>query len=168
LFSLFHLRFVAKNSGQDANFWTNMDSSAAKNSWSGYAFEQACLHHIKQIKSKLSILGVLSNTYSWFSKPFVDKDGSEWKGGQIDMLIDRKDGVINICEMKFVSSEFEITEKYEEHLRERAALFQKVTKTRKALHHTFITTYGVRKNKYSGIVQNEVLMDDLFRIEQDL
>ncbi len=168
LFSLFHLRFVAKNSGQDANFWTNMDSSAAKNSWSGYAFEQACLHHIKQIKSKLSILGVLSNTYSWFSKPFVDKDGTEWKGGQIDMLIDRKDGVINICEMKFVSSEFEITEKYEEHLRERAALFQKVTKTRKALHHTFITTYGVRKNKYSGIVQNEVLMDDLFRLEQDL
>lgn len=168
MFSLFHLRFVAKNSGQDANFWTNMDSSAAKNSWSGYAFEQACLHHIKQIKSKLSILGVLSNTYSWFSKPFVDKDGSEWKGGQIDMLIDRKDGVINICEMKFVSSEFEITEKYEEHLRERAALFQKVTKTRNALHHTFITTYGVRKNKYSGIVQNEVLMDDLFRLEQDL
>lgn len=81
------------------------------------------------------------------------------------MLIDRKDDVINICEMKFVSSEFEITEKYDEHLRERAALFQKVTKTRKVLHHTFITTYGVKKNKYSGIVQNEVVMDDLFRLE---
>ena len=162
LFSLFHLRFVAKNSGQDASFWSNMDSSPAKNTWSGYAFEQVCLHHIKQIKSKLSILGVLSNTYSWFSKPFVDKDGSEWNGGQIDMLIDRKDDVINICEMKFVSSEFEITEKYDEHLRERDALFKKVTKTRKALHHTFVTTYGVKKNKYSGIVQNEVTMDDLF------
>lgn len=165
LFSLFHLRFVEKDSSQDQNFWSNLSSTGTKNSWAGYAFEQVCLHHITQIKSKLSILGVLSNTYSWNCKPFTDKDGTAWKGGQIDMLIDRKDQVINICEMKYSVDEYTITEEYEKKLRQRASLFQHVTKTKKALQHTFVTTYGVKQNLYSGIVQNEVTMDDLFKLE---
>ena len=165
LFSLFHLRFVENDNSQDQNFWTNMSSTGAKNAWAGYAFEQVCLHHITQIKSKLSILGVLSSTYSWTCKPYTDKDGTEWKGGQIDMLIDRKDQVINICEMKYSVDEYTITEDYEKKLRQRASLFQHVTKTKKALQHTFITTYGVKQNLYSDIVQSEVTMEDLFRIE---
>lgn len=165
LFSLFHLRFVEKDSSQDQNFWSNLSSTGTKNSWAGYAFEQVCLHHITQIKSKLSILGVLSNTYSWNCKPFTDKDGTAWKGGQIDMLIDRKDQVINICEMKYSVDEYTITEEYEKKLRQRASLFQHVTKTKKALQHTFVTTYGVKQNLYSGIVQSEVTMDDLFKLE---
>ena len=165
LFSLFHLRFVENDNSQDQNFWTNMSSTGAKNAWAGYAFEQVCLHHITQIKSKLSILGVLSSTYSWQCKPYTDKDGTEWKGGQIDMLIDRKDQVINICEMKYSVDEYTITEDYEKKLRQRASLFQHVTKTKKALQHTFITTYGVKQNLYSDIVQSEVTMEDLFRIE---
>ena len=79
------------------------------------------------------------------------------------MLIDRKDQVINVCEMKYSIDEYVITEEYEKKLRERASLFQHVTKTRKALQHTFITTYGVKQNLYSGIVQSEVTMDDLFK-----
>lgn len=165
LFSLFHLRFVEKDSSQDQNFWSNLSSTGTKNSWAGYAFEQVCLHHITQIKSKLSILGVLSNTYSWNCKSFTDKDGTAWKGGQIDMLIDRKDQVINICEMKYSVDEYTITEEYEKKLRQRASLFQHVTKTKKALQHTFVTTYGVKQNLYSGIVQSEVTMDDLFKLE---
>lgn len=163
LFSLFHLKFVENDNSQDQNFWSNMTSSGAKNAWAGYAFEQVCLHHITQIKSKLSILGVLSSTYSWQCKPFTDSDGTQWKGGQIDMLIDRKDQVINICEMKYSVNEYVITEEYEKRLRDRQALFAKVTKTKKALQHTFITTYGIRQNLYSGIVQSEVTMDDLFK-----
>ena len=165
LFSLFHLRFVENDNSQDQNFWSNMASTGTKNAWAGYAFEQVCLHHITQIKSKLSILGVLSNTYSWQCKPYTDKDGTEWKGGQIDMLIDRKDQVINICEMKYSVDEYTITEDYEKKLRQRASLFQHVTGTKKALQHTFITTYGIKQNLYSDIVQSEVRMDDLFRIE---
>ena len=165
LFSLFYLRFVENDNSQDQNFWSNMSSSGSKNAWAGYAFEQVCLHHITQIKSKLSILGVLSSTYSWQCKPFTDKDGTEWKGGQIDMLIDRKDQAINICEMKYSADEYAITEEYEKKLRQRANLFRYVTKTKKALQHTFITTYGVRQNLYSGIVQSEVTMNDLFRLE---
>ena len=78
------------------------------------------------------------------------------------MLIDRRDQTINLCEMKFSQSEFEITRQYDEHLRERAENFRAETKTRKALHQTFVTTYGVKKNMYSGTVQSEVLLDDLF------
>lgn len=162
LFSLFFLNFVEKGNSQDENFWSNIAFSNDENSWAGYSFEQVCLHHIKQIKSKLSILGVLSNIYSWNCKPYIDDTGAKWKGGQIDLLIDRKDEIINICELKYASGRYEITASYEEHLRERACLFKNRTKTKKALQHTFITTYGVKQNKHSGIVQSEVTMDDLF------
>ena len=165
LFSLFYLRFVQKNSSQDENYWSNLQASGEKSSWSGYSFEQICLHHIWQIKYKLCINGVLSNIYSWSCKPFKDKNGSEWAGGQIDLLIDRKDDVINICEMKYVSDEYLITRSYEEKLRNRLSLFRHVTGTRKAVICTFVTTFGVKQNQYSEIVSNEIKLDDLFKLK---
>ena len=80
------------------------------------------------------------------------------------MLIDRNDEVINICEIKYSSDEYAITDAYEETLRKRASLFKKVTNTKKALQHPFITTYGLKQNKYSGMIQSEVTMDDLFQL----
>lgn len=162
-FSLFHLRFVANHSGQDEHFWSNIDSKGVKNAWSGYAFEILCLHHIRQIKETLGISGILCNAHTWACKPFTDADGRNWKGGQIDLLLDRSDNVINICEMKYASDAYAITASYEEQLRNRATLLQKQTNTRKALQHVFITTYGVAQNAYSHIVQNDVKLDDLFR-----
>ena len=82
-------------------------------------------------------------------------------GGQIDLLIDRADEVISICEIMYVSDKYVIDADYEKRLSSRATLFRQVTKTKKALHHAFITTYGVSKN--SGIVQSEVTMEDLFK-----
>lgn len=162
LFSLFHIKFVAHDSGQDSEYWSKITGKGKMTAWSGYAFEQVCLHHIDQIKQALSIGGVIGNICSWACKPFIDKNGTQWKGGQIDLLIDRADDVINICEIKHVSSKYVIDADYEQRLRERASLFRTVTKTKKALHHTFITTYGVAQNSHSGIVQSEVTMDDLF------
>ncbi|MDO4512107.1 MAG: ATP-binding protein [Bacteroidales bacterium] len=162
LFSLFYLRFVAIDNGIDEEYWSKISGKGKTHTWGGYAFEQVCLHHIAQIKKALSIGGVVGNICSWSCKPFVDKNGTSWKGGQVDLLIDRADDVINVCEIKHVASEYVIDANYEHHLRERAALFRTVTKTKKALHHTFITTYGVARNKHSGIVQSEVKMDDLF------
>lgn len=163
LFSLFHLKYVENHNGQDEHLWSKMAGKGQVNSWSGYAFEQVCLHHISQIKEALSIGGVISNVHSWSCKPFTDKDGVKWKGGQIDLLIDRADEVINICEIKYASDKYRLTSDYEKKLRERASLFQYVTKTKKAVIHTFITTYGVLRNIHSGIVQSEVTMEDLFR-----
>mgnify|MGYP003404020218 CR=1 len=77
-------------------------------------------------------------------------------------VIDRRDQTINLCEMKFSQGEFEITKQYDEHLRKRSELFRSATKTRKALHQTFVTTYGLKKNMYSGTIQSEVVLDDLF------
>ena len=151
LFSLFHLRYVKGYRGQDEHHWQNMIDSPSRRAWSGYSFEQLCLHHIRQIKQKLGISGVQSDVCAW-----------KGEGGQIDLLIDRRDQTINLCEMKFSQGEFEITKRYDEHLRERAENFRSETKTRKALHQTFVTTYGVKKNKYSGNVQSEVRLDDLF------
>lgn len=163
LFSLFYLRFVSANKELDENFWSNMRNSGSRKAWSGYAFEQACLHHIPQIKKALGISGVLANVYSWSSRPFVDATGAAWKGGQIDMLIDRADGAINICEMKYAQDEYVIDADYEQRLRERMSSFCVATKTKKALRHTFVTTYGVKRNQHSGLVDSEVTMDDLFQ-----
>jgi hypothetical protein len=151
LFSLFHLRYVKGYRGQDENHWQNMIDSPSRRAWSGYSFEQLSLHHIRQIKQKLGISGVQSDICGW-----------KGDGAQIDLLIDRRDQTINLCEMKFSQGEFEITKQYDERLRERAELFRSATKTRKALHQTFVTTYGVKKNMYSGNVQSEIVLDDLF------
>lgn len=162
LFSLYHLRFVANSNGQDERFWSNMRNDGSRTAWSGYAFEQICFHHIPQIKKTLGISGILSNVHSWACRPFVTADGSEWKGGQIDMLIDRADGVINICEMKYAKEEYVIDANYEQHLRERISSFRTATQTKKSLLQTFVTTYGVKRNIHSGIVASEIKMDDLF------
>ena len=162
LFSLFHTRFVEDNAGQDENFWSNMRNAGSRNAWSGYAFEQVCLQHTQQIKKSLGISGILSNVYTWSCRPFTDASGASWKGGQIDMLIDRADGCINICEMKYTKDEYVIDADYEQRIRNRASSFMASTKTKKALLHTFITLFGVKRNKYSGLANSEVTMDDLF------
>ncbi len=154
-YSLFYLHFIHKKKYTDEHFWTNFIDDAKHRAWSGYAFEQVCMGHLKQIKQKLGIAGVLTQTASWRSRTVE-------KGAQIDLLIDRKDGVINLCEMKYANTEFAIDKKYDENLRNKKAAFQSESKTRKTIHLTMITTYGVKRNEYSGQVQSEVFIDDLF------
>lgn len=163
MFTLFHLRFVQRSNGQDTKYWTNSLRSGEYNAWSGYAFEQVCLHHIDQIKEKLGISGILSNVYAWREKPFVDKDGTKWNGGQIDLVIDRDDKVINLCEMKYSVGEYSISKQYADKIRDRMSLFNKTVKTKKALRTTFITTHGVKEGKYNDIVDNQMTVESLFR-----
>ena len=161
LFTLFHLRFLVKHSGQDTQYWSNLDEHS-HDAWAGYAFERVCLHHIPQIKNKLGIAGVMTNAYAWSTKPIEDKDGGKWSGVQIDLLLERADEVINVCEMKYSKHQYAITETYDKHLRDRLATFRHHTKCKAALHLTFITTFGLTRNKYWSNVQSEVVMDDLF------
>lgn len=162
LYTLFYLRFIKAGSGQDEHLWTNI-SERKHDAWAGYAFEMLCLHHIPQIKQRLGISGIEANVFSWMTKPVTDKEGTHWNGAQIDMLIERADHIINICEMKYVGSKYVIDTSYAEKLRERKATFGHHTKTRASLHQTFITTYGVSLNAHSSEVQSEVILDDLFR-----
>ena len=126
MFSLFHLRFVTNHNGEDRKYWTNLGQSGLKNAWSGYAFEQVCLHHTEQIKHALGISGILSNVYAWSCKPFTDQSGAEWSGGQINLIIDRSDHVMNLCEMKYTHDEYVIEKDYAQALRDRMALFRRM------------------------------------------
>ena len=103
------------------------------------------------------IAGVLSNVYSWRKEADETSDGA-----QIDLLIDRKDQVINLCEMEFSLSEYAIDTEHEQKVRNKKSAFINATNTRKAVHPTMVTTFGIKANTYSGIVQNEVTLDDLF------
>lgn len=158
LFTLFYLRYVKNSNSRDEHLWTNMLDSPEHRTWCGYSFEQLCLHHLPQIKTALGIGGVQSDVCSWFCLA-----NDEHPGGQIDLVIDRRDQVINLCEMKYSLGEYEITGKYEKTLLERRELFRATTKTRKALHLTLVTTYGLKNNQHSGSIQSQVVLDDLFR-----
>ena len=136
LFSLFYLKFVKGYHGQDANRWSNMLDTPTQNIWRGYAFEQVGLLHIPQIKKSLGINGIQSDISSWHYR-------DEHQGGQIDMVIDRRDQTINLCEMKYSAGPYEITKAYDEKLIQRRELFRQQTKTRKSLHLTMITTHGL-------------------------
>ena len=125
------------------------------NAWRGNSFEIVCLNHIRQLKTALGISGVETQEYAWSGKK-TDP------GVQIDLLIDRKDGVINLCEMKFSNEPYEITGDEYEKLKHRLSSFQEETNTDKAVHITLVSARGVRKNKYCDIVQRILTGDDLF------
>ncbi|WP_317897814.1 ATP-binding protein [Aurantibacillus circumpalustris] len=154
-FTLFHLKFMEGQKSFAKNYWVKMIDHPTQRAWSGYAFEQVCLAHILQIKQALGISGVETQVSSW--KTLLEKDGA-----QIDLVIDRRDGVINLCEMKFSINQFSIDKKYDSVLRNKTGAFKRETKTRKALFITLITTFGLQNNAYSGNIQNDLKMDVLF------
>ena len=157
-YTLFYFKFLHNANTKDEHWWTNNMHSHSVESWQGFSFETICMTHLEQIKQKLGISGIATTTSSW--RKLGDEEN---KGAQIDLVIDRADRIINLCEMKFSEQPYSISKDYEEKLRNRMVLFKEDTKTRKSLVTTMVTTYGVLKGIHSGIVQNEVLMDDLFK-----
>ena len=156
-YTLFYFKFIQQNENNDEHFWSASIDSAMHRAWSGLAFERLCMAHTQQIKAALGIAGVLSNVYSWRKEADETSDGA-----QIDLLIDRKDQVINLCEMKYSLSEYIIDAEYEQKLRNKKSAFIDTTNTRKAVHLTMVTTFGIKVNAHSGIVQNEITLEDLF------
>jgi uncharacterized protein len=155
-YTLFYLRFIKTTAYFDDNKWLNILDKPAYRAWSGYAFEQVCLYHIRQLKHALGIAAVDINVSSW-------RSGNKKDGAQIDLVIDRRDQVINLCEMKFSINPFSIDKKYDGVLRNKIAAFKKETGTRKSVFLTMVTTFGLQKNSYAAaLVQNDVDMNDLF------
>lgn len=154
-YSLFYLRFIK---GTRHNSWMALSQSQAWKSWTGYAFESLCLQHDTEIKKALGISGIYSETSSYLKK--ADEDRS---GFQIDMLIDRSDQVISICEMKFYASEFTITKSYAKTLRQKLTGFKETTKTKKQLFLVMVSTYGITDNMHKiDLVSNDITLNDLF------
>jgi len=154
-FTLFHFHFEKENKYHDEAFWTNSLNSARYRAWSGCAFEMLCLNHIGQIKKVLGISGVQSNACCWTAK-------GEGEGAQIDLLIDRADQTVNICEMKFARGVYEITKADDADFENKLETFLRQTGTRKSLMLTLITSFGIVTNKYSGRIQRQVTLAELF------
>ena len=155
-FSLFHLRFIKGKRPKNPRFWTSNLESPSLLAWKGYSFERVCLSHNEQIKQSLGIAAISTEMSSWCSR-------KSSPGAQIDLLFDRKDGIINLCEVKYSKSEYAITAKEEANLRKKISIFETETRTKKAVHLTMVTSFGIAKNSHSGIVHSEVILDALFQ-----
>ena len=156
-YSRFYFRFVKPKTGRDEHFWSHALDLPARRAWAGLTFEQVCMDHLPQIRQRLGIAGVLADVYTW-----SDPGNGESPGAQIDIVIDRRDRVINLCEVKYSINLFEIDRKYDLILRNKMDVFRRVTGTGKALQMTMITTYGLKKSKYNSLVGREIVLDDLF------
>jgi len=157
-YTLFYFKFIETKTN-DEEYWTHMINMPSKNAWCGLAFERICFEHIPQIKKALGISGVLTDINSW--RCVADSENGI-NGSQIDMLISRRDRVINLCEMKYSEQDYSITKDYYEKLRKKILDFRNVTKNKDAIHLTIITTHGLNRNMYSSNVQSVVTADDLF------
>jgi hypothetical protein len=154
-YSLFYLHFMKDKKRTTGNYWSSLIDTGKYKTWAGYSFELLCQTHVTQIKKALSIGGVVSYTSGWRSRDAEN-------GAQIDLLIDRNDNIINLCEVKFSTKEFAITKSYDENLQKKRSIFIEKANAKKSVHITMITTYGVKHNEYWNNIQSEVLLEDLF------
>jgi hypothetical protein len=154
-FSLFYLQFMYKK--HDIN-WMQLSSTPKWVSWTGYAFENCCLKHLTELKKILGISGVYTEVSSFYSAGTKGVEGT-----QIDLLIDRKDGIIHLCEMKFYDSEFLVSKDFAKNMERKIRVFREKTKTRKTIFPTLITFNGMKHNEYSvGLIQQHVELEQLF------
>ena len=158
-YTLFYFKMIDNNLSRDEEWWTHHLDSRQIYAWMGLTFETICMLHHKQIKTALGISGMATEVSTWRCKANEEKNIS---GAQVDMVIDRADRIIHLCEMKFSEDAYNITSAYEKTLRDRRNIFKMVTKTKKSVVHTFVTTFGLGQGKHHSIVHSEVTMDDLF------
>lgn len=155
-FCLFWLKYVEPNQNDAAYINDNFTSSIMKG-WRGVAFEQVCWQHVAQIKRALEIGGVKTSLSAWNLPGNEDNAGA-----QVDLLIMRADNIVNLCEMKFYSSEYSIDKDEESKLLHRVEMLKETLSDKQRVHLTLITTFGLTYGKHSGKVQKVIVCDDLF------
>src|SRR5574344_908896 len=159
-YTLFYYEYI-DGVRQGSNYWRSMLGTPKYNTWCGLAFERTCLWHVDQIKKKLGISGILTNEYAWRCLPDVSAGRP---GVQIDLLIDRSDGIIDVCEMKYSKESYTISSDYADELARKRDVFQTVTRNKKAIHSIMVTTNGLTRNEYWGDIQAEIQLDDLYEL----
>lgn len=159
-YTLFFYKYIQGVDTKDPHRSTHLTSSQQVASWQGFSFELLCLMHLDEIKQTLGIDRILNDSSVWRSRQYGH-------GTQIDLVIERADRNINICEMKFSGTPYIINADYERRLRERIAIFRAETATRCSTRMTMVTTYGVLPGKHSAIVDDEVTLDNLFTVTDD-
>ncbi len=152
-FCLFYLYFI-EDSENIENFWSSNIDSPKINSWRGLAFENVCFNHIDQIKFALGISGVSTKVSAYFNKE---------EGYQIDLIIERMDNIINVCEIKFYSEEFVVNKEYFLKINHRSNLLYEKINKKYSIMNTLISTYGVKRNEYSSVFVKQITLEDLFK-----
>ncbi len=161
----FYLKWIAQApsgvfTGYSERYWEQKRGSTAWRSWSGYTFENICLKHADRIREALGIDTISCEIGTW---RYIPKKGEKERGAQVDLLFDRSDGVITLCEIKHSEGEFVIDKAYAAELERKIEVFRKRQQTRKQIFLTLITTHGVAKNMYSRKwVHSALTLDDLF------
>ena len=158
-YTIFYFQFIAHNIHHDKNYWSNMLESSTHHAWSGLAFERVSMLHVEQIKSALGIAGVATMAYAW-SAPSTS-DGR--RGAQVDIIIDRNDNVINLCECKFSKQEYSLTHEDEMSIANKVERVAEVSSKHKSIHVVLVTTFGVVNNAYIDVVQCVITAKDLFK-----
>lgn len=157
-YSLFYLKFIKDIPTKEIVSWQLLSQTQSWITWSGYAFENICFQHIDQIKVALGISNIHTNQYSFFAKANDDTEGT-----QIDLLIDRQDSAISLCEVKFYNDELILSKSDAANLLRKRTIFRSVTETKKQIFIVLITTFGLVKNKQSlGLVDTVLDLNALF------
>lgn len=159
LYTLFYHQFCKKKT-TDIHYWRNLLGTPTQSTWYGLSFERVCLCHIRELIHVLHLDTIHTEFYSWRSK-------SSEKGAQIDIVIDRADGNITICECKYSQGDYTLTKAEYQKLLNRAEVFRKETKCRKGIQTVIVTTFGLDKNEYADIAQRTITLDDLFYVSNE-
>ena len=156
-FCIFYLKFVGNSTIKNPN-WINISDSQAVITWRGLSFENVCFNHVRQIKFALGISGVSTNESLWSKKGTNDSEGA-----QIDLIIERKDNIVNMCEIKFYGDEFVADKECHFSLIRKERLLREILPKKVSIHNTLITTFGLRHIEYFSDFVNTITLDDLFR-----
>lgn len=157
LYTLFYYRFVKDAHGMDEQYWLKLLNTPSYNTWCGFAFEKVCLMHTRQIKSALGISGIMADVYSWHIKKTEDHPGV-----QIDLLIDRADNMVNICEMKYAPNIYTLTKSEADKIRTRLRVCSLYLSPKKGLQLVMITSNGLKGREHLANIDRELTADDLF------
>jgi hypothetical protein len=165
-YSLFYLKWIDElNKGihfaNEENYWGKIMHSSNWHSWSGYAFENICYKHIDKITQKLDLTHVRCRISHWkYQATSLDMQDN---GAEIDLLIDRDDNAITICEIKYTTNPFVIDKNFAKNIMNKTDVFQSQTKTTKQVFLTLISASGIKKSSWTNdIIHNVITLDDLF------
>lgn len=156
-FCIYYLHFIQNQRRTNEQFWQQNTTAPSVVAWRGFAYENVCFNHIRQIKDALGISAVITESSAW-SKKEDDEEGT-----QIDLLISRNDNVINMCEIKYYSGEFRVNKSYYAKILGRQSLLAEHISPKASVHSTLITTFGLAQNEYSSAFTNVIVLDDLFK-----
>ncbi len=162
-YSLFYLNWIEGVKGSvlknfDAEYWNKMSQTQLWHVWAGHAFENVCLKHAGKIKEALGLGGVMTK-----EGYFKQKASKRIEGAEIDLIIDRADNCINLCEIKFCKEEFIVSKSYCADLERKKRVFQQVTGTKKTVFLTMITPFGIKETENTlGVIDQQLTLDVLF------